>query len=71
MKNFKKTLLLAGLLTLFTSTAFAYVGSSTTHKFHYESCRAAQKIRADHRVNFDTRDEAVNAGYRPCGICKP
>lgn len=71
MKNLKKSLLLASLLMLLTSTAFAYVGNTASHKFHYEGCRAEQKIRADHRVNFDTREEAVNAGYTPCGICRP
>lgn len=43
MKNLKKSLLLASLLMLLTSTAFAYVGNSSSHKFHYEGCRAEQK----------------------------
>ncbi|MFR4872940.1 MAG: Ada metal-binding domain-containing protein [Dialister invisus] len=71
MKSLKKSLLLASLLMLLTSTAFAYVGNSASHKFHSEGCRAEQKIRADHRVHFDSRDEAIAAGYIPCGICKP
>lgn len=71
MKSLKKSLLLASLLMLLTSTAFAYVGNSSSHKFHHEGCRAERKIRADHRVHFDTRDEAIAAGYTPCGICKP
>jgi len=71
MRNLKKPLLLASLLMLLTSTAFAYVGNTSSHKFHYEGCRAEQRIRADHRVHFDTREEAVDAGYTPCGICKP
>lgn len=31
MKNLKKSLLLASLLMLLTSTAFAYVGNSSSH----------------------------------------
>lgn len=68
----KKTLLLTALTTcLLSSVALAYVGNSYSLKFHSEGCRAEQKIRADHRVYFSTRDEAINAGYKPCGICKP
>lgn len=68
----KKIITLATLATLLlSSAAFAYVGNSHSHKFHIEGCRAEQKIRADHRVYFETRDEALNAGYTPCGICRP
>lgn len=56
---------------LSASTAFAYVGNSASYKFHAEGCRAEQKIRSDHRVYFETREEAVAAGYTPCGICRP
>ena len=45
--------------------------NSNSMKFHSEGCRAEQKIRADHRVYLETREEAINAGYTPCGICKP
>lgn len=71
MKKIKPALLLSFMLIALTSTAFAYVGNTSSHKFHYEGCRAEQRIRADHRVHFDTREEAVDAGYTPCGICKP
>ncbi|MBP2657257.1 MAG: hypothetical protein H6Q69_289 [Firmicutes bacterium] len=49
----------------------AYVGASTTGKFHYTSCRWAEKIRPDHRVYFNTREEAISAGYVPCKVCQP
>lgn len=68
----KKILTLVALTTcLMASAAFAYVGNSNSYKFHIEGCRAEQKIRADHRVYFDTREEAINDGYTPCGICHP
>lgn len=51
--------------------ATAYIGASTTGKFHYTDCRWANKIRADHRVYFSSREEAVNAGYVACKVCKP
>lgn len=71
MKKLVKTLLMTSLLMLSVSTAFAYVGNSASYKFHAEGCRAEQKIRSDHRVYFETREEAVAAGYTPCGICRP
>lgn len=68
----KKIITMAALITcLASSAAFAYVGNSHSYKFHIEGCRAEQKIRADHRVYFATRDEAIQAGYVPCGICNP
>lgn len=67
----KKIALLTALLVTLCSTTLAYVGNSASHKFHYEGCRAEQRIRADHRVHFDTREEAIDAGYAPCGICRP
>lgn len=51
--------------------AAQYVGATTTGKFHYTSCRWANKIRSDHRVYFETRDEAIAAGYVPCKVCAP
>ena len=67
----KKIITMAMLATcLMSSAAFAYVGNSNSYKFHIEGCRAEQKIRADH-LYFETRDEAINAGYTQCGICHP
>lgn len=66
-------LLAIALLFAFSAAALAtsYVGASTTGKFHYTDCRWAKKIRTDHRVEFGSRDEAVAAGYVPCGVCRP
>jgi hypothetical protein len=51
--------------------ATSYVGASTTGKFHYTNCTWANKIRSDHRVYFESRDEAIDAGYVPCKVCRP
>lgn len=70
------------LITLAAAAAFAfsltplvsaadYVGNNNSMKFHYVDCRLGKKIRADHRVDFDTRDEAIDAGYTPCQVCNP
>lgn len=47
-----------------------YVGATTTGKFHYVDCRWGQRIRDDHRIYFDSREEALAAGYRPCKVCQ-
>jgi hypothetical protein len=54
-----------------TPMASSYVGATTTGKFHYTSCRWAGKIRDDHRAYFDSREEAIDAGYVPCKVCRP
>ena len=48
---------------------YNYIGNKNTHKFHYPSCRTLPAEQ--NRVFFDTREAAVNAGYDPCGNCKP
>ncbi|HHV27442.1 MAG TPA: MBL fold metallo-hydrolase [Tissierellia bacterium] len=49
----------------------SYLGNSNTGKFHHASCRHAKKIASHNRVNFNSRDEAINNGYVPCKVCKP
>jgi hypothetical protein len=47
----------------------AYVGNTNTHKLHRLSCRYAGCKNCTAR--FATRDEALQAGYRPGGCCDP
>lgn len=49
--------------------AAAYRGNTNTHKFHKQSCRYFTCPNCT--AKFATREEAINAGYRPCGTCKP
>ena len=48
-----------------------YMGNSHSMKFHYTNCRTIKHANAAYWVHFNTRDEAVAAGYTPCGVCKP
>lgn len=48
-----------------------YVGNAKSMKFHYPDCRWAQKISPANRVYFETREEAIEAGYTPCKVCRP
>lgn len=52
----------------FSST---YVGNSRSGIFHYADCRYVGRMSENHKVYFDGRDDAVNAGYRPCKVCRP
>ena len=48
-----------------------YVGSINSNKYHYPDCRAARRIHDSNLISFDSAKEALDAGYVPCGICKP
>lgn len=49
-----------------------YVLNTNTMKFHYSSCRSADKISAENRSSFTgTRTEVMAQGYSPCGNCDP
>lgn len=71
MKKFFATIVALIILTTATVLASSYVGNANSKKFHYTDCSAAQRMNPDNRVNFSTRDEAINAGYVPCKRCNP
>lgn len=61
---------LSGLI--FTNNAAArYVGSKESNVYHEENCHYVEKIKSEDLNNFDTPEEAIAAGYRPCKVCKP
>lgn len=49
--------------------ATAYRGNTKSHKFHKQSCRYFKCPNCT--AKFATREEAIEAGYRPCGVCDP
>ena len=51
--------------------AASYVGNKNSYKFHYQGCRMAKKMKQPNRIYFKNREEAVNRGMTPCGICRP
>ncbi len=48
-----------------------YTGSDSTNIYCYPSCRHARRTSARHEVRFHTAEEARDAGYRPCKVCRP
>lgn len=54
-----------------TSSSITYVASSNSDKFHEPSCSQAKRINEENKITFSSREDALNAGYSPCGICYP
>jgi O-6-methylguanine DNA methyltransferase len=48
-----------------------YTGSDSTNIYCYPSCRHARRTSAAHEVRFHSAEEARDAGYRPCKVCRP
>lgn len=74
----KKFLIVTFILLVTMATAFAralydtpYIGNSNTMKFHYADCNSVDKMRPEHQVPLETRDEAVQKNFIPCKRCKP
>jgi hypothetical protein len=57
---------------LFSGTARAeFWGSKNSNKYHKPSCTSAQNIKSNNLVKFNTPENAIQAGYIPCKVCKP
>ncbi len=52
-----------------SDSSAAFVGNVKTHKFHRQSCRHAGCPNCT--AKFDSREEAIQAGYAPGGCCDP
>ena len=48
-----------------------YVGNKSSHVFHYAYCGGVATMSEKNKVEFDTREDAVKAGYTPCSSCDP
>ena len=48
-----------------------YVASKNSGVFHRVGCKSAAKISEKNLVRYTTRDEAVQAGKKPCHECNP
>lgn len=52
-----------------TITEYPYVGNLNTKKLHKPDCRYLPT--QDNAIWFTSREEAIENGYQPCGVCKP
>jgi phosphatidylserine/phosphatidylglycerophosphate/cardiolipin synthase-like enzyme len=51
--------------------AGGFVASKNSGVFHKADCKSAAKISAKNLVHYATRDEAIQAGKKPCHECNP
>jgi len=54
-----------------TVAEYKYVASKNSKVFHKPDCRWVKRILAKNLVGYNSRDEAIEAGKRPCKLCKP
>ena len=67
------------VLVMTTAVVFAspalfdtpYIGNKYRHTFHKRDCPSVYQMWEEHQVPLNSREEAIQAGYRPCGNCKP
>lgn len=48
-----------------------YVGSTTSNKYHYPTCKWARTIKPARLLKFKSVEEAQERQYLPCPVCKP
>lgn len=54
-----------------SSSGDQYVGSTKSDKYHYPSCRWAEKINPSNEIWFSSSEDARAHGYVPCKVCNP
>lgn len=47
----------------------AYVASKNSKIFHVPSCSFASRIKEENKVQFSSKEEALDAGYEPHALC--
>jgi|GEM_PF-1277944 len=68
-----RIIILLFCLTLLVPSVIAseFWASKKSNKYHYPDCRWAQKINPANLIKFKSPEEAQNAGYIPCKVCRP
>lgn len=58
-------------LAIASSATSSFVASKKSAVFHKAGCASSSSISEKNLVSYATRDEAIQAGKRPCAECKP
>jgi hypothetical protein len=48
-----------------------FLASKNSKVFHGPECQWAQKIKSENLVIYNSREQVLNDGKRPCKLCKP
>ena len=54
-----------------TTTDASYIGNKNTKKFHHSYCISVKQMKDTNKVHLNSREQAINLGYDPCGNCSP
>ena len=76
MRKRTKFFIFLGCLLVFIPLALSagdynYVASKFSIKYHLPTCKRIRGLQEQNKITFSTPEEAVKAGYVPCGVCKP
>jgi len=63
--------LFAFIYTKAVAAKSIYVVPAKSNKYHYPTCRWAQKFRSENPASFHSAKDALGAGYIPCKVCNP
>ena len=48
-----------------------YIGNKKSMRFHLPTCQAVSQMKEKNKVEFFSREEAIEQHYIPCGECRP
>jgi len=48
-----------------------YIGNTKSKRYHCSWCNSAKTMSEKNQIIFDTKQEALDNGYKGCTICKP
>ena len=49
-----------------------YILNTNTHRFHYPDCSSVRDMKEKNKREYQgAREELIEQGYQPCGVCKP
>jgi len=76
--RYKNTKLICLVIIVFVAAAFAasdevvkFYASKNSNKYHRAICEWAKKISPRNLITFSSAQEAVDANFVPCSVCKP
>lgn len=69
----KKVIISLIILLAFVPSAISteFWASKSSNKYHYPTCQWAKRIKPSNLIKFSSPEEAIQAGYVPCKVCKP
>lgn len=53
------------------STSSQLIGNRNSKKYHLPDCQSVRSMKESNKISFPSENEAREAGYEPCGQCRP